>query len=78
MKTAVSLPDDLFQDAERLVRRRKTSRSSVYADALREYVARHDPEAITEAYNRVIEELGQPHDPAFSAASARTLLRSEW
>jgi metal-responsive CopG/Arc/MetJ family transcriptional regulator len=78
MKTAVSLPDDVFQDAERLARRRKTSRSRVYADALREYVARHDADAVTEAYDRLIDELGQPSDPAFAAAAARTLARSEW
>jgi len=78
MKTAVSLPDDVFRDAERLVRRRKVSRSRIYAEALREYVARHDPEAVTEAYDRLIEELGQPVDPAFAGAAARTLSRVEW
>ena len=78
MKTAVSLPDDVFQDAERLAKRRKTSRSRVYAEALREYVARHDPEAVTEAYDRLVAELGQPADPAFAGATARTLSRIDW
>jgi metal-responsive CopG/Arc/MetJ family transcriptional regulator len=78
MKTAVSLPDDVFQDAERLAKRRKTSRSRVYAEALREYVARHDPEAVTEAYDRLVAELRQPADPAFAGATARTLTRIDW
>jgi metal-responsive CopG/Arc/MetJ family transcriptional regulator len=36
MKTAVSIPDDLFEQAEELARRSKKSRSQLFADALRE------------------------------------------
>ncbi len=78
MKTAVSLPDDVFYDAERLAERRKTSRSRMYAEAIREYIARHDPEAVTAAYDRLVDELGQPADPALAAAAVRTLSHSEW
>ncbi|MFL5301088.1 MAG: ribbon-helix-helix protein, CopG family, partial [Anaeromyxobacteraceae bacterium] len=49
MKTAISLPDDLFEQAERLARRLDKSRSELYREAVAEYVARHDPEAITAA-----------------------------
>ena len=42
MKTAVSIPDDVFEDAERLASRLRTSRSQLYARALAEFVARHD------------------------------------
>ena len=41
MKTAISIPDDVFNEAEALARRTKKSRSEVYARAVREYVARH-------------------------------------
>jgi predicted transcriptional regulator len=53
MKTAVSIPDEIYQDAERLAKRLNKPRSQIYADALREYLARHDPDAITAALNEV-------------------------
>src|ERR1700704_4101975 len=41
MKTAISIPNDLFDGAERLARRTRRSRSRLFTDALREYLARH-------------------------------------
>jgi metal-responsive CopG/Arc/MetJ family transcriptional regulator len=78
MKTAVSIPDDVFESAEAFARRTKKSRSQLFSDAVREYIARHGQEEITEAMNRVCAELGQPEDAFVSAASRRTLERSEW
>jgi metal-responsive CopG/Arc/MetJ family transcriptional regulator len=78
MKTAVSIPDDVFEGAERLARRTKKSRSQLFSDAVREYVARHAQEEVTEAMDRVCAELGQPTDEFVSAASRRVLERSEW
>ena len=78
MKTAVSIPDDVFEGAERLARRTRKSRSQVFSDALREYVARHAAEEVTEAMNRVCAELGDPKDAFVSAATRRVLERSEW
>ena len=43
MKTAVSIPDDVFEEAERLATELKTSRSQLYSRALQEFVARHAP-----------------------------------
>ena len=78
MKIAVSIPDDVFQQAEQLARRTETSRSALYARALAEYVARHTPDQITDAMNRVCDELGLGMDPFTSGASRRILERSEW
>ena len=78
MKTAVSIPDDVFEGAERLARRTKKSRSQLFSDALREYVARHAPEEVTEAMDRVCVELGHPADKFIAAAARRILERSEW
>jgi hypothetical protein len=44
MKTAVSLPDVVFHAAERQARRTKKSRYQLYAEALREYLARNAPD----------------------------------
>ena len=78
MKTAVSIPDDVFEGAERLARRTKKSRSRLFSDALKEYVARHAPEEVTDAMNRVCAELGDPTDEFVSSAARRVLERSEW
>ena len=78
MKTAVSIPDEVFAEAERLARRLGKSRSEVYSIAIKEYVARHDSDRVTEALDRVCEELGAPEDGFGAAAARRTLRRSEW
>jgi antitoxin MazE6 len=78
MKTAVSIPDDVFEGAERLARRTKKSRSRLFSDAVREYVARHAQEDVTDAMDRVCAELGNPADKIVSSAAHRVLERSEW
>ena len=78
MKTAVSIPDDVFEKAERLARRMKKSRSQLFSNALTEYVARHAPDYVTEAMDEVCAEIGSESDPFVSAASRRILERSEW
>jgi predicted transcriptional regulator len=78
MKTAVSIPDDIFERVETLAHRAKRSRSELYACALSEYVARHAPDRVTEAMDRVLEEVNEPTDRFASQAARRTLERSEW
>jgi hypothetical protein len=78
MKTAVSIPDEVFQDAERLARRAKKSRSQLFSDALREYVARHAPDEVTDAMDRVVAEIGDTSDEFANAAARRVLDRTEW
>jgi predicted transcriptional regulator len=80
MKTAVSIPDDVFQRAERLARGAGRSRSEVYSAALREYVARHDPDEVTRALDRVAEALGAaaPLDDFVRATARRSLANVEW
>jgi metal-responsive CopG/Arc/MetJ family transcriptional regulator len=78
MKTAISIPDDVFAGAERLARRTKKSRSQLFSDAVREYLARHAAEEVTEAMDRVCAGLGPSPDEFTSAAVHRILERSEW
>jgi predicted transcriptional regulator len=79
MKTAVSVPDELFARVDGLARRWRRSRSEVYSAALREYVARHAPDEIADALDRVVAEAGGTGTEQFSAAAAaRTLETSEW
>jgi metal-responsive CopG/Arc/MetJ family transcriptional regulator len=78
MKTAISIPDDLYQGAERLARRTKKSRSRLFSDALREYLAHHAPDEVTEAMNRACAEVGEAKDPFVASAAHRILERTEW
>jgi len=78
MKTAVSVPDDLFDAAERLARRTRRSRSDVYRRALEEYLARHEPDRVTEAMDQTLAEIGDETDPFVSSVGRRTIGRSEW
>lgn len=78
MKTAISIPDKVFQEAERLAKRLGKSRSQLYAEAVAEYTARHDPDEITESWNKMVDELGGEIDPFVAEASRRILEQTEW
>jgi metal-responsive CopG/Arc/MetJ family transcriptional regulator len=70
MKTAVSIPDDAFEKVERYARRAKRSRSEVFSAALREYMARHAPDEVTDAINRAVGEIGDQSDEFATALRA--------
>ncbi|MGH9404973.1 MAG: ribbon-helix-helix protein, CopG family [Terriglobia bacterium] len=78
MKTAVSLPDELFRRADQLARRTKKSRSRLVSQALKEYLARHAPDEVTMAMNRACQEAGQQQDQFVSAVARRVLRQIEW
>jgi metal-responsive CopG/Arc/MetJ family transcriptional regulator len=79
MKTAISLPDELFEAAERQARRTNKSRSQLYADALSEYLVRHSPDEVTDALNRVVDKVGERKpDPFLYRAGRRIFENDEW
>lgn len=78
MKTAISIPDKVFEEAERLAERLQTSRSQLYTRALAEFVARHDDDQLAAAMNRVVDELGPAVDDFTREVARQTLRRVEW
>ena len=78
MKTAISIPDAIFERVERLAKRERKSWSAVYSAALHEYLLRHDPDEITEAMNRTCEQVGAAPGEFVAAAAHRVLKRTEW
>jgi metal-responsive CopG/Arc/MetJ family transcriptional regulator len=79
MKTAISLPDRVFREAEGYAKRTRKSRSQLYAEALTEYLARHAPDEVTEAMNLVVDEVGEAVPDSFLQRAGRRMLRSvEW
>lgn len=78
MRTAVSIPDSVFEEAERVAAGLRISRSQLYSRALEELIARHAPDRVTEAMNRCISQVGSKKD-TFSPKAARQVLESsEW
>ncbi|WP_419933972.1 ChpI protein [Candidatus Palauibacter sp.] len=77
MKTAISVPDELFVSADSLAKRMRISRSELYATAVAEYVAKHRSEDVTARLNAVYADLSGEVDPALRRAQARSVAE-EW
>ena len=79
MKVAVSIPDDVFDEAESLARRLNTSRSELYSRALLEFVGHHAPEPLTQRMNQVVADVGAEQTSVFQSEAARRVFkRTEW
>jgi metal-responsive CopG/Arc/MetJ family transcriptional regulator len=78
MKTAISLPDDLFKAAESLAGRLGVSRSRLYATALEDYIARHQAKRVSERLDAVYTVENSKLGQTLSDAQSKILNRSEW
>ena len=82
VQTAVSIPDGLFESAEGFAKRQGMSRSELYASALREYLAEHEAEGITERLDAIYaEELAEESrlDPALERMQAESIpAQDDW
>jgi metal-responsive CopG/Arc/MetJ family transcriptional regulator len=80
MKTAISIPDSIFEEAERLAKSRGWSRSELYSNAVTAFVN-------SERYSGVREKLDAVYgpnaedsalDPLLAEAQARSLSKEKW
>jgi metal-responsive CopG/Arc/MetJ family transcriptional regulator len=78
MKTALSIPDALFQAADELAAKEKLSRSQLYARAMEQYLATRKKENMREEMREALRHIDQTPDPAWEEAQRLALLRSEW
>ena len=78
MKSAPAIPKALEAKVARVARRLKKAPRLVLRDAIDEYVARHDPEAVTQAMNRVAELVDTRSQPGVAGAARRILEQTEW
>lgn len=77
VKTAVSIPDDVFEAAERLANERNVSRSELYTTALRLLVQSDD--LITEQLDQVYGGTDISNsDPAVRSNNRRVLSKTDW
>ncbi len=78
MKTAVSLPDELFRSATDLAKRQGISRSALFAVALAEYLAKHRDADVTSKLNEALAGQSSGIDPALRRAQARSVGSAQW
>ncbi len=56
MKTAISIPDDLFEEVVKLASENKTSRSQIFSIAVKEYLERVKSQKLLETLNKVYSD----------------------
>jgi metal-responsive CopG/Arc/MetJ family transcriptional regulator len=78
MKTAVSVPDGLFQQAETAARRLRVSRSRLYSTALAEFLSRRQADAVTERLNAVYSRRPAKLDAALHRAQLKSVDKDAW
>ena len=79
MKTAISLPDELFQACERLAREMGVSRSELVQRALTAFLRERDPKQITQALNKVYGPGSDSSvDPILLKMQLASLVKEDW
>ena len=78
MKTAISIPDDIFHAADHLAKRLGMSRSEFYSKAVSNYVAAHQNEAITKALDKIYEKETSIVDPVINLMQLKSLPKEQW
>lgn len=78
MKTAISIPDSLFQAAEGLAHRLGISRSELYAKAVAEYMEAHKNQNVTKILNEIYGEESSEVDEELYTMQAKSIPSEEW
>jgi predicted transcriptional regulator len=78
MKTAISLPDEVFRAGDALAKKLQLTRSELYVRALEEYLAKHKAQRVTERLDAVYAKEDSRLDPALTAVQVRALRRERW
>ena len=78
MKTAISIPNSIFEAAEKLSKRFGISRSQLYAKAVTEYLRDHQKDGVTEKLNEIYEKEFSELDPICHALQFSSLQKDEW
>ena len=81
VKTAISLPELLFERADAFARQQNISRSQLFARAVEEFLRRHESQALLEALNRVYEDSPRPEDKQVRQhmrQKQREMVKGEW
>ena len=78
MKTAISIPDKIFNSAESLAKRLGLSRSQLYTTAINEYLSKHQGKQVTARLNAIYAEEDSSLSPGLIVLQAKSLAHEEW
>jgi metal-responsive CopG/Arc/MetJ family transcriptional regulator len=78
MKTAVSIPNDIYDSAEKLATHLGKSRSQLYAQALKNYMQEQNDEAITSKLNEIYSNIESSIDPGLKKLQTHAIPKEEW
>ncbi len=78
MKTAISLPDQLFAEADLYAQQQDMSRSELYAKALGEYLDKHKADNITEKINVALSKIHSQGEKIIGEYGLESLRRLPW
>jgi metal-responsive CopG/Arc/MetJ family transcriptional regulator len=78
MKTAISLPDSVFTEAEALAQQLGISRSELYSKALQSYLCKYNRQQILSQLNKVYSDESSDLDPLIATMQFMSLPREEW
>ncbi len=78
MKTAISIPDTVFNAAELVANKLNISRSELYTKAVSDYLNRTQKSHITEALNRVYSEENSSIDPEIHDSQITSIGKESW
>lgn len=78
MKTAISLPDQIFEEAEALAQQLGMSRSELYTEALKAYLRRYNREQILSKLNEVYSKEPSELDPVMAKMQFMPLPHEDW
>ncbi len=78
MKTAISVPNEVFELSERLAKKFKVSRSKIFAMGVKKLGEEHDEEEIIANINKVCEKVDTSIDPILFKMVMLSLPKDEW
>jgi metal-responsive CopG/Arc/MetJ family transcriptional regulator len=78
MKTAISIPDEVYKSAEELATRLGKSRSQLYTQALSGYVATHKRENVTSKLNEIYDRTDSKLDRSLQSLQFESLKKEDW
>ena len=78
MKTGISLPDSVFEQAEALAQQLGVSRSELYTKALQAYLKRYNRDQILLKLNQVYSGESSKLDPVMARMQFMSLPREDW
>ena len=78
MKTAISIPDSIFELADRFAERQGLSRSELYTRAVKDYLERHREDRVTEVLNDIYNQESAEMDPNIERLQFGSLTKESW